>query len=200
MNDNIVFKNDARSVKTRNAIKRALLKLLKSKNITEIGVGELTSIAERNRNSFYTHYKCVDDVLTDVTRDVIFSLNKVIRKFTFKEFLIKPKPLLAEVGKFISSHKRSASVYMRLTCMNDIVDEIKRKFTDQIVNCSIMQFGLDFKPVRYAVSFFVSGAIEVYKNWLTQSDMTINEITEVLVSFVDFGFGKIKSGLGLAEN
>lgn len=200
MNDNIVFKNDARSVKTRDAIKSALLKLLKNKNITEIGVGELTEIAHRNRNSFYTHYRCVDDVLTDITRDVVSSLNKVLKKFTFKEFLSKPRPLLDEIGNYVSYNKKIAKQYLSLTCMNDIVNEIKRKFTEQIINCSVLQFGADFKPLRYAVSFFVSGAVDIYKNWLTRNDTAIDDITDVLVSFVDFGFGKIKPDLGLLGN
>ena len=51
------FKNDKRSVKTRRAIKIAFLKLLRTHDISEVNITEITRNAGINRNSFYTHYK-----------------------------------------------------------------------------------------------------------------------------------------------
>ncbi len=196
MNNDIVFKDDARSVKTRNAIKTALMELLKTKNINEIGVVELTELAHRNRNSFYTHYKCIEDVLTDITQDVVNNLNKIIRKFTIKDFLSEPRPLLNELGSFIQSHRKVAMSLASLTCSVDIFDKMKRKFYQQILSCSVRQYGEKFKLVDYAISFFVSGCIDMYYNWVLNADVSLDELTDTLIGFVKNGFKSIQKRLG----
>lgn len=54
---------DRRYIRTQNQLKEALIKLLKTKNINQISVRELSSLADINRATFYLHYKTPYDFL-----------------------------------------------------------------------------------------------------------------------------------------
>ena len=49
-------KSDARVRYTQNALKQALLTLLKEKSVNKITVKEVCELAELNRATFYSHY------------------------------------------------------------------------------------------------------------------------------------------------
>ncbi len=57
---------DRRTKYTRNAIRDALMELLKTKPYSKISVTEICRLAEINRGTFYIHYYDVDDVLDDI--------------------------------------------------------------------------------------------------------------------------------------
>ncbi len=197
MANQVEFKTDARSVKTRKAIKFALMQLLKTKNINDVTVKELTALSDRNRNSFYTHYDSVYDVLRDIDNEVLEYLNVILRKWTFKEFLEKPDDLLNELGKFISSHKKVATLYMTSTSSTQIINATKERLTSQIIRCSRHQFGNDCELTHYVISFFVTGVIDMYHNWLVYGGITIEQLNDVIIKFVRNGLPAVKSELGL---
>lgn len=71
---------DRRSRRTREALRTALLRLLKTKPLKSITVSELAREADINRATFYTHYQDVNDLfaslqneLCDVCRNIIYS-------------------------------------------------------------------------------------------------------------------------------
>lgn len=57
---------DRRIVRTKMAIRYALLDLLKRKDLTQITVKEICTQANINRNTFYAHYKSLADVLQEI--------------------------------------------------------------------------------------------------------------------------------------
>lgn len=200
MAEEIVFKTDARSVKTRKVIRFTLMRILRTKNINDVTVKELTAQSDRNRNSFYTHYRSVQDVLFDVNNDVVGYINKILKKYTLKGFLLKPDDLLNEMSAFIASHKRAATLYMTSTASTEIINFTKRQLTEQVIRCSYNQFGIDNALMHYVVSFYVTGIFDLYYNWLVYGRIEIGELTKLMISFVKDGFQDIKELLNLQED
>ncbi|MGO3147532.1 MAG: TetR/AcrR family transcriptional regulator [Leucobacter sp.] len=56
---------DARILRTRAALRTAVIELASQKPIGEISVSELAAHAKINRVTFYKHYECPGDALTD---------------------------------------------------------------------------------------------------------------------------------------
>ncbi|WP_207706266.1 TetR/AcrR family transcriptional regulator [Clostridium sp. HBUAS56017] len=54
---------DRRYRRTQNQLKKAIIELLKVKNINQISVRELSEMADINRATFYLHYKTPYDLL-----------------------------------------------------------------------------------------------------------------------------------------
>lgn len=59
-------KIDVRIVKTKDRLKKALLDSLKEKSLKDISISELCSKASVNRNTFYSHYQSVEDLLSEI--------------------------------------------------------------------------------------------------------------------------------------
>lgn len=65
---------DRRINKSKNALKKALLQLMKEKDFKSITITEIVNLADLNRGTFYKHYSYKEDLLDDVIHDVIADL------------------------------------------------------------------------------------------------------------------------------
>ena len=59
----------ARSLRARRDIKEALVELLRSKQLDQIGMSELARTAQVRRNTLYKHYPNIAQVYEDMVRD-----------------------------------------------------------------------------------------------------------------------------------
>ena len=65
---------DRRINKSKNALKKALLQLMKEKAFKRITITQIVNLADLNRGTFYKHYSYKEDLLDDVIHDVISNL------------------------------------------------------------------------------------------------------------------------------
>ena len=83
-----LYKRDARSERTKEKLKNALIALSETKSVKKITVAELCKCSGINRGTFYNHYDDVDDLVyqieCDIFEQVKSSLND-IKVFTFDE-------------------------------------------------------------------------------------------------------------------
>ena len=73
-------KEDRRIVRTKKNLKRALLTLLKEKDLNELTITEVSQFAECNRVTFYAHYKDLNDLLTAIVDDYLQQLIDYFRE------------------------------------------------------------------------------------------------------------------------
>ena len=71
-------KTDKRVVKTKKAIKTALIELMSKKDLVDITVSELARKANVNRKTFYLHYSNVQAVFEEIEDDMISASKKMI--------------------------------------------------------------------------------------------------------------------------
>lgn len=67
-------KTDRRIEKTKQAMRHAFVELLKRKPYNAITISELTREADIDRRTFYLHYKCIEDLVSEmqqIARDMI---------------------------------------------------------------------------------------------------------------------------------
>lgn len=74
------MKKDLRIIKTEKSIQRALLAILKTKQLEEITVAELCREAEINRGTFYSHYKDVFEAFMKYLFSIIEDLRISFKK------------------------------------------------------------------------------------------------------------------------
>ena len=63
--------SDKRVIRTKKAIRTALFKLMESKDIASITISELTTLANVNRRTFYTHYSNITDILDETESEIV---------------------------------------------------------------------------------------------------------------------------------
>lgn len=68
---------DARILKTKQAIHRAVIGLLGNCRLSEMTVSAVCREADINRNTFYAHYRTPDEVVDEISNQLIERLNQI---------------------------------------------------------------------------------------------------------------------------
>ncbi|MDD7739343.1 MAG: TetR/AcrR family transcriptional regulator [Fusicatenibacter sp.] len=76
----MIKKENQRIALTKRLLKESLLQLMTQKNIQNISVKELCETSGINRSTFYNHYSCPADILTEIESTVIEDLEAIWKK------------------------------------------------------------------------------------------------------------------------
>lgn len=172
------FKQDKRSVRTRKLIKLALLKLVRTKDIEEISITELTALAGINRNSFYTHYDNIYNILDDINCDIISTIDNIVLKYTYHSFREDPYPLLHNFSEVITGNKYFTEYLLFSGSSGELIKKLKEMLCERFYKIYVTERGNDHPHVKYMLSFLVGGVFDVYQMWFTNDkDVPLDEIT-----------------------
>lgn len=69
---------DRRERKSRAAFKNALIQLMAEKSAEKISVTEICSLADVNRSTFYAHYGSVEQLLSDIHKDLFADMDRFL--------------------------------------------------------------------------------------------------------------------------
>lgn len=185
MNSNRV---DRRIQRTRQALRTALLDLIKKKGYDSISVEEITEHANIGRATFYLHYKDKEDLLLEEFSEMANEKVQLIAEIPFSEWLPKmeqskrgrkkdnlPVPLLMV---FQHIYDNSDFYYLLLKSENSsrIVERIRKISIESIVQFVKMKMKTDPIPVLFEVPIeffasFFSGALLSSVSWWLEEDM-----------------------------
>lgn len=72
-------KTDRRILRSKEALRRALLELMERKSFSSVSITEIVELANYNRGTFYTHYESKEMLLDDIIADLIQDLLRSFR-------------------------------------------------------------------------------------------------------------------------
>lgn len=199
-------KTDPRVVKTRNNLKKALVRLMRHYKIENISVQKITETAAITRGTFYLHYKdkqdfinrAMSEILDDFFDDVMIDGNDY-----FKEVDGLPVQVfsLQKAFKYIENEAEVFDVLLN-NQENDLffrqlyerLSDRLKKFHEQLKS----EF-VDLEvPIALQIAFVVSAELGLIRHWLhdgmiytphymTQSvSKMLQEFSSDGVSFTDF--------------
>lgn len=96
-------KVDVRIVKTKERLKNALLESLKVKSLEQITISELCKKASVNRNTFYSHYQSVNELLQEV--ESLFLEGLMSHVHVDPTTIDNVEPLMCEIFTFLLDNK-----------------------------------------------------------------------------------------------
>lgn len=180
-------KCDKRSLRTRSVIKKAVMVLLKTKRLEEIGVSEIAKIALISRNSFYTHYTSVSGVLDDIFLDIVNCFDDVISKYDYDEFTQNPYPMLKELASPLIDNSAFSEFVVFSKNSIIIVQRIIDTLTDRFYTVYVNKRG-EVPNVAFLINFMVSGIIQlIYKWYKDDKPVPLNDILEQVSKIVKEG-------------
>lgn len=209
-------KTDRRVQRTRQALRAALLDLIKVKGYDSISVEEITEHANVGRATFYLHYKDKEDLLLEQFSEMANEKVQVISEIPFSEWLPRqenirrgrkveslPLPLLMV---FQHIHDHSDFYYLLLKSENSsrIVERIRTISTESIVKFVEAKLKTDpipllFEvPIEFFASFF-SGALLSSVSWWLEEDMR-HSPEEMTSMFRKLFFRGARETLGLSAD
>ncbi|WP_234124362.1 TetR/AcrR family transcriptional regulator [Clostridium hydrogenum] len=154
---------DRRSKRTKRMLKNALIELLKTKNINQISVRELSELADINRATFYLHYKTPHDFLLqleDELFNIIFTSYKnhdINNQYDFLLLLYKCIGDNYELLKVLLNSNTGSTFWDKLS------DSIKAQYSSL---WSSHLSSLTNNELQYYANFIIDGYVSVIKSWL----------------------------------
>lgn len=175
---------DKRVVRTKKAIRGALFRIMENKDIADITISELTAEANVNRRTFYTHYRNITDILTEVETDFVAALKRLADSFDPQNYEESAYKLFLEFDDLIKGefnfYFHLVHVDMRGVLMSRLKSIIKRS-AESIVEYISRKRGSDATIVAAYIS---GGFFNVYIEYLNSGSVTVEHAARVASKMV----------------
>lgn len=186
-------KEDLRIIKTRNALRDALVTLMKDKQFEEIKISDICDTALVNRSTFYAHYEDKYELLVDIIDSLKINLLDDLDK---NKKILNTKEYYIELIKLFLNHiNDKKDIYTKVLINNhnsilmDILEDAVMKDTTKKIKKKQIKTG-DI-PANIFIKYYLGGVANVCIEWLNnQNTYTENEIISYLEKLIPNNIGE----------
>ena len=180
-----ITQNNKQSALTRLRIKKAVAVLLKTTAVEDIKVTQITALSGVSRNTFYTHYSKISDVLKDITNDLVLDFESVFIKYKYSELASDPMPFIKEL---ITMCKKSPA-FLEYVVFSNNSNGVLQGTIDMLTNKFYALYRLERNDdnflVPYLISFLLSGVAQYLCKWFKDGQkINANELINQLSSLI----------------
>ncbi len=111
---------DRRIVKSKRAMKDALLSLMNEKDLKEISISDIVRVADLNRGTFYKHFQYKEDILHEIMDEVITDLIESYREPYKGVEVLEIKKLSTSAVKIFDHVYKYAKFYSHIVKTNTL--------------------------------------------------------------------------------
>ena len=184
---------DRRMLRTREAIRCALLSLLNQKDVSQIRVSELTEKAAISRKTFYLHYSSVDEALQELENEIEQWLLAQLAQSDVWDNRHDLYSILSRMDRALQEHEtyscylenRRSRYFLMYRLKNSIVRMVKEQMQQNIPG--------EEEDMEAAADFAVSGVLSMYYEWLTAQQVTLRQLADKAQKLL---FGAVRGLLG----
>ncbi len=189
---------DRRTLKTKKAIRMAFLALLGEKDVSRIGIKELTDVAEISRKTFYAHYAGPVGILDEIEDEVVSRLEDELAGSVSDKEAISVCTVFEKLTRLILE---DFSLFERLLPSNSgtrlpekIIAILKPRILANLSDTS----RLDNGTLNRAADFVAAGAMSVYLQWFGSDRTTpIKDIADTIGILAMDGMNRLMEGTRL---
>ena len=155
---------DLRVIKTRQAIRIALISLLSEKELSDITISELSAREQVNRKTFYRHYRSISDVVTEFENELLSDFSDILKTSNTSIFNIGS--VLGEISALISSNQEYFVKLLKLNPELFSTGRVKAMLRRAIEIALRDVCVVNDEQTLHALSeFTVSGVLSLYSGW-----------------------------------
>jgi AcrR family transcriptional regulator len=157
---------DRRVLRTRKAIQNAYLDLLKKKGTEKITISDIAREADIDRKTFYLHYDSTEDIIREYAEE---KTRELLARLTLKSFFtlsFDKKIFAREANNMLREHLDFCRMLARNPSMGFFWNEVQDVSVQILSEIYKRHSRLPEGDLKIQVSFFVAGAMYVYKRWL----------------------------------
>lgn len=169
---------DRRVIKTKRAIKNALMHLLNDRDINDITISDIAAQADINRKTFYNYYSGVHEVIDEMEDDIISHVDEALTDIDFIDNLENPYLIFEKLTSVISTDMDTFGYLLGMNTnvglLSKMVDLLKAKVKSVIL--PVVE--LDELRLNLMLEFMITGMVAVYKRWFNSDRRaSIDEIS-----------------------
>ena len=170
---------DRRVVRTRKAIREALLQLLRTSDYDKITVTAVARRADIDRKTFYLHYDSVDGVLDEIIRERAEQIVASLREESLAQGAgVDVADLFARLSMALVQDYSITENMVRHVSPEKLLNKVEGLLTEAIVECDALGLASAMGPsLSFGVSFLCGGLLASYRHWLAMdSDMPLENL------------------------
>lgn len=176
-------KIDPRIIRTKEAIQTVFKQMVCEMPYEKITVKAITQAARINRNTFYLHYNCVDDVLAEIQAKHSSEYSAIVSGFD----------QLKETGKLVRAFfeymESQDDFFKRVTCdsrFDYIRERMQNRVTKQAAESRPLK-GIE-QSVRNILLTFNNCVVLLYRQWVADGrKIPMEEMIELTTTLLENG-------------
>jgi len=179
-------KTDRRIQRTKQALQKSLLELIKEKGYDSISVEEITQRANVGRATFYLHYKDKEDLLVDEFSELANERARTLSEIPFSAWLpdlenpehaieSKPTEPFLMVFQHVANHADIYRILLQNEKSDRILERIRKIVAQSIAEFMQTKIENDPIPILFEVPIdllaaYFSGALLSCVDWWLEQD------------------------------
>lgn len=186
MTTNQRHNTDKRVIRTKKAIKSSLFQIMATKDISSISISELTACANINRRTFYTHYRCITDILNEIESDLVLALSELVSKIDIGNYRKSVSTLFVDLHQLITGEFDYYFRLMRIDMRGVLVSRLKNalKTSSETIIKSIPE--LPTSHGNLVSSFIAGGFLAFYTEWYySENRVPVEKAAEIVSIMAD---------------
>lgn len=197
---------DKRCIKTEKTIKKTFIELLKTNSYHDISIKLLCEKSIISKNTFYSHYKSKEELLTLIINELLNELLIVFKKNHTSKYTNTQEILISDLIEIVNHFEKNKNIYV-IFFQHDHEINISSIICKNFINHTLHWTKLisdenkvNFKT-RLILNCCTTTSVQFIKDWLiVPNNISKEEITDLFIKAIypsvklvaDFGFG-IKS-------
>jgi len=164
---------DRRIIRTKLAIREALVELIAEKGFDSLSVRDITTRANVNRGTFYLHYQDKFDLLDQIEMEIVQAVEKIVlqaNSLNLADFNSIDKPLPVGVSMFEYFKENAALMHAILGMGGDFAFMTRiRQAVEKNLKLGFlagMKAEKFLVPSEYLISYILSAHFGVIQTWL----------------------------------
>ncbi|MBQ9495386.1 MAG: TetR/AcrR family transcriptional regulator [Treponema sp.] len=176
-------KQDPRVIRTKEAIQTVFKQMVCQLPYEKITVKAIADAAKINRNTFYLHYNCVDDVLKEIQSRHISEYIERVKDLTYTE----DYPEL--VRSFFEYNEAQDDFFKKVTCDSHF-DYIRERMQNRVTKQSSTSTsfkGMD-ESVKNILLTYNNCVVYLYRQWVSDGrKIPLKKMIELATTLLESG-------------
>lgn len=177
-------KTDLRVIKSKTAIKKAFLELIREKGYANITITDIAKRAMINRKTFYMHYESTEELYNTVINELFDVLSPALDNIPYLQRKAQRKYII-ELLMLFKKHKDIFNTLVNDTTSTAFINKMKQKMNNDLISkahidkkVSDTTFSIELLSDAYFSLFFVFS-----KWWMNTTDVSANDVVDRMISF-----------------
>lgn len=154
------------TLRTRRAIKAAVIRLLSNQELQTISVSQIAREAEINRGTFYSHFSTVRDVFDEIINDYVDPFFVAVGSMDLRVMFKNPEALIAQITEIINANSNTYRDLLRMVGIESFLVSFGKRFFELMLSKS-NEKKASSPETAFAIQFILGGAITTYYSILS---------------------------------
>lgn len=179
--------DDRRTRFTRQAIRDALMTLLRTKPYSKISVTEICRVADINRGTFYIHYYDVEDVLEELLDNAFSNVGNAIDHV----LCIHRDACTYPFCQCVQDNPEMRTLFLDDSLAEKIVQKVSAANKDAFISFLMKNSSLSYSQAEAIFHFQINGCMSINRQMLKSGRADWQAVQETVDRFIRAGLQEL---------